>query len=225
MNFFNVIRWIVWKDLVTELRSRETMSSMVFFALIVILIFSFSFSMDQQAAREVIAGIIWVAFAFTGIIGLGKSFSTELQNDCLEALQMVPEAKGAIYLGKVLANFLFIFVVEILLFPMFVIFFNLDVVEEISILLLIFFLATVGLSAVGTLFSALTVQIRAREVMLPILLLPLVIPVMIAAVEATKGALNGDPLTMYSQWLELLAIFDVIFTVVSFWLFEFVMDN
>ncbi len=225
MTFFNVIRWIVWKDLATELRNRETISSMLFFALIVILIFSFSFSMDQQAAREVIAGIIWVAFAFTGIIGLGKSFSAELQNDCLEALQMVPESKGAIYLGKVTANFLFIFIVEILLFPMFIIFFNLNVVEEISLLLLIFFLATVGLSAVGTLFSALTVQIRAREVMLPILLLPLVVPVMIAAVEATKGALSGDPLTMYGQWLELLAIFDVIFTVVSFWMFEFVMDN
>ena len=225
MPFFNVIRWIVWKDLVTELRNRETISSMLFFALIVILIFSFSFSMDQQAAREVIAGIIWVAFAFTGIIGLGKSFSVELQNDCLEALQMVPESKGAIYLGKVVANFSFMFVVEILLFPMFMIFFNLNVVEEISLLLLIFFLATVGLSAVGTLFSALTVQVRAREVMLPILLLPLVVPVMIAAVEATKGALHGDPLTMYSQWLELLAIFDIIFTVVSFWMFEFVMDN
>ena len=178
MTFFNVIRWIVWKDLVTELRNRETISSMLFFALIVILIFSFSFSMDQQAAREVIAGIIWVAFAFTGIIGLGKSFSAELQNDCLEALQMVPESKGAIYLGKVVANFSFMFVVEILLFPMFMIFFNLNVVEEISLLLLIFFLATVGLSAVGTLFSALTVQVRAREVMLPILLLPLVVPVM-----------------------------------------------
>ena len=225
MTFFNVIRWIVWKDLATELRNRETISSMLFFALIVILIFSFSFSMDQQAAREVIAGIIWVAFAFTGIIGLGKSFSAELQNDCLEALQMVPESKGAIYLGKMTANFLFIFIVEILLFPMFIIFFNLNVVEEISLLLLIFFLATVGLSAVGTLFSALTVQVRAREVMLPILLLPLVVPVMIAAVEATKGALSGDLLTMYSQWLELLAIFDVIFTVVSFWMFEFVMDN
>ena len=191
MTSFNVIRWIVWKDFVTELRSRETISSMVFFALIVILIFSFSFSMDQQAAREVIAGIMWVAFAFTGIIGLGKSFSSELQNDCLEALQMVPGAKGAIYLGKVTANFAFMFVVEILLFPMFVILFNLEVVEEISLLLLVFFLATVGLSAIGTLFSALTVQIRAREVMLPILLLPLVVPVMIAAVEATKAPSTG----------------------------------
>ncbi len=225
MTSFNVIRWIIWKDFVTELRSRETISSMVFFALIVILIFSFSFSMDQQAAREVIAGIMWVAFAFTGIIGLGRSFSTELQNDCLEALQMVPESKGAIYLGKVAANFAFMFMVEIILFPMFVILFNLEVVEEISLLLLIFSLATVGLSAIGTLFSALTVQIRAREVMLPILLLPLVVPVMIAAIEATKGALNGEPLTMYGQWLELLAVYDVVFTIVSFWMFEFVMDS
>ena len=221
----NTIRWIVWKDLVTELRSRETISSMVFFALIVMLIFSFSFSMDQQAAREVIAGIIWVAFAFTGIIGLGKSFSAELQHDCLEALQLAPVSRGAIYLGKMVANFTFIFVVEILLFPMFVILFNLDIVEEIPLLLVIFFLATVGLAAVGTLFSALTVQIRAREVMLPILLLPMVVPVMIAAVEATKGALNGDPLSLYGPWLELLTIFDVVFTIVSFWMFDFVMDT
>ena len=225
MTSFNIIRWIAWKDVVTEWRSRETIASMVFFALIVILIFSFSFSMDQEASREVIAGIMWVAFSFTGIIGLGKSFSTELQNDCLEALHMIPGPKGAIYLAKVAANFAFMFVVEILLFPMFVIFFNLDVVEEISFLLVIFFLATMGLAAVGTLFSALTVQIRAREVMLPILLLPLVVPVMIAAVEATKAALNGDPLSLYGRWLELLVVFDMVFLVASYWMFEFVMDS
>jgi heme exporter protein B len=216
---------MVWKDLITEIRSRENISSMFFFALIVILVFSFSFSMDQKAARELIAGIIWVAFAFTGIIGLGKSFSAELQNDSLEYLQISPVPKGAIYLGKVLANLAFIFTVEIILFPMFIILFNLDIIEEIPILLVIFFLATLGLAAVGTLFSALTVQIRAREVMLPILLLPLVVPVMIAAVEATKGALGGDPLSLYRQWVELLVIFDLIFTVVSFWMFEFIMES
>ena len=198
---------------------------MLFFALIVILVFSFSFSMDQDAARQLIAGIIWVAFTFTGIIGLGKSFSSELQNDCLESLQMCPAPKGAIYLGKVAANFLFMLSVEILLFPLFVLFFNLDVIEAVGTLLIIFFLATLGLSAVGTLFSALTVQIRAREVMLPVLLLPLAVPVMIAAVEATRGALSGDPFSFYSQWLQLLIIFDIIFTVVSFWLFEFILDS
>ena len=225
MNFFKTIQWVVWKDLISELRSRETLSSMLFFALIVILVFSFSFSMDQDAARELIAGIIWVAFAFTGIIGLGKSFSAELQNDCIEYLQISPTSKGAIYLGKMASNLLFMLVVEVLLFPLFVVFFNLDVIEEIGLLLLIFFLATLGLSAVGTLFSALTVQIRAREVMLPVLLLPLAVPVMIAAVEATRGALNADPFNMYAQWLELLAIFNVIFTVASFWLFELILDS
>ncbi len=225
MPFFKTIQWVVWKDLVCELRSRETISSMLFFALIVILVFSFSFSMDQDAARQLIAGIIWVAFAFTGIIGLGKSFSSELQNDCLEALQISPIPKGAVYLGKVLANFLFILSVEILLFPLFILFFNLDVGEELGLLLLVFFLATLGLSSVGTLFSALTVQIRAREVMLPVLLLPLAVPVMIAAVEATRGILNGDPYSFYSQWIQLLVVFDIIFTVVSFWLFELILDS
>ncbi|WP_447964635.1 heme exporter protein CcmB [Nitrospira sp. Ecomares 2.1] len=225
MPFFNTIRWVIWKDLISEWRTRETMSSMLFFALIVILVFSFSFSMDQDAARQLIAGIIWVAFTFTGIIGLGKSFTSELQNDCLESLQMCPAPKGAIYLGKVAANFLFMLSVEILLFPLFVLFFNLDVIEAVGTLLIIFFLATLGLSAVGTLFSALTVQIRAREVMLPVLLLPLAVPVMIAAVEATRGALSGDPFSFYSQWIQLLIIFDIIFTVVSFWLFEFILDS
>lgn len=225
MSFFKTIRWVVWKDLISEWRTRETMSSMLFFALIVILVFSFSFSMDQDAARQLIAGIIWVAFTFTGIIGLGKSFTSELQNDCLESLQMCPAPKGAIYLGKVAANFLFMLSVEILLFPLFVLFFNLDVIEAVGTLLIIFFLATLGLSSVGTLFSALTVQIRAREVMLPVLLLPLAVPVMIAAVEATRGAISGDPFSFYSQWIQLLIIFDIIFTVVSFWLFEFILDS
>lgn len=225
MPFFKTIQWVVWKDLICELRSRETISSMLFFALIVILVFSFSFSMDQDAARQLIAGIIWVSFTFTGIIGLGKSFSSELQNDCLEALQVSPVPKGAVYLGKVLANFLFMLSVEILLFPLFILFFNLDVVDELGILLFVFLLATLGLSAVGTLFSALTVQIRAREVMLPVLLLPLAVPVMIAAVEATRGTLNGDPYAFYSQWIQLLVVFDIIFTVVSFWLFELILDS
>ncbi|MBI3595907.1 MAG: heme exporter protein CcmB [Nitrospirae bacterium] len=113
MNFFNVIRWLAWKDLISEMRSRENISSMFFFALIVILIFSFSFSMDQKTAQELMPGIMWVAFIFTGIIGLGKSFTAELQNDCLENLQMNPIPRGAIYLGKLVSNLLFMLVVEV----------------------------------------------------------------------------------------------------------------
>jgi heme exporter protein B len=224
MRFFKVIRWIIWKDLVSEIRNRENVSSMFFFALAVILIFSFSFSMDQAATKELMPGIIWVAFGFTGIIGLGKSFLPEVQNDCMEYLQMAPVSKGAIYLGKFFGNVLFLLLAEIILFPLFILFFNLDILDKLPIILLIFLIATMGLSALGTLFSALTVQIRAREVMFPILLLPLAVPVFIGAVESTRGALNGDPLYLYLQWLELLAIFDLIFMIVSFWVFEFILD-
>lgn len=225
MTFFRVIRWIAWKDLASEIRNRENISSMFFFAFIVIMIFSFSFSMDRQAAQQLMPGIIWVAFGFTGIIGLGKSFLVELQNDCLENLQISPIPKGAVYLGKLLANLIFILIVELILFPMFVIFFNLDVLDKVHLVLLIFLLGTLGLSAIGTLFSAMTVQIRAREVMLPILLLPLAVPVMIGAVEATRGVLNGDPWALYGHWAELLMVYDVIFTVVSFWAFEWILES
>ena len=225
MKFFNVIRWIVWKDLLCEIRSRENISSMFFFALIVILIFSFTLSMDQKTARDLMPGILWISFSFTGIIGLGKSFLVEVQNDCLEQLLMVPMSKGAIYLGKLISNFLFMLAAEIILFPMFVIFFNLDVLEQTPMLLLIFFFGTLGLSALGTLFSAMTVQIRAREVMFPLLLLPLAVPVIIGAVEATRGGLNQEPLILYQHWIQLLVIFDVVFLITSYWLFEFILED
>lgn len=224
MHFFKVIRWIAWKDLLSEMRNRENISSMFFFALIVILIFSFSFSLDQQTTRELMPGIIWVAFGFTGIIGLGKSFLAEVHNDCMEYFQILPVSKGAIYLGKLSGNLLFMLAVEIILFPLFIFFFNLDVLEKFPQFLLIFTAATIGFSALGTLFSALTVQIRAREVMFPILLLPLAVPIFIGAVEATRGAMSGDPFKLYRHWIELLVVFDVIFTVVSFWVFEFILD-
>lgn len=225
MNFFNVIRWLAWKDLLSEMRSRENISSMFFFALIVILIFSFSFSMDQKTAQEMLPGIMWVAFIFTGIIGLGKSFAAELQNDCLDNLQMNPIPRGAIYLGKLVSNLLFMLIVEVILFPLFVIFFNLEIFEKIPLIMLILIAGTLGVSAVGTLFSAMTVQIRAREVMLPILLLPLIVPVIIGAVEATGAVLQGESALFYRPWIVLLIVFDVIFTIVSFWVFDFILDH
>lgn len=224
MNFFRVIRWIVWKDLISELRSRETVSSMFFFALIVILIFSFSFSTDQATARTLLPGIMWVAFIFTGIIGLGKSFTVELQNDCLENLQINPIPRGTIYVGKLAGNLLFMMIVEVILVPLFVIFFNFELFDRIGLFMIILVSGTLGVSAVGTLFSAMTVQIRAREVMLPILLLPLIVPVVIGSVEATAGVLGGQPLMVYRPWIDLLVVFDLIFVIVSFWVFDFILD-
>ncbi|MEK7286648.1 MAG: heme exporter protein CcmB [Nitrospirota bacterium] len=225
MPFFNVIKWIVWKDLLSEIRSRETISSLFFFALNVILIFSFSFSADRDIMPILIPGLIWVAFGFTSIIGLGKSFLAETHHDCLLYLQMAPISKGAIYLGKLSGNLLLMMIVEIILFPMMILFFNLDILAKLPALLLVSFLATTGLSALGTLFSALTVQTRAREVMFPLLLLPLSVPVFIGAVESTAGVLNGQAFSFYRHWVELLFVFDMVVTITSFWVFEFILND
>lgn len=224
MPFFKVIRWIVWKDILSEVRNRENLSSMFFFALIVILVFSFGFSMDSKVLEFVLPGMIWVAFCFTGVIGLGRSFLPEVQNDCIEYLQIAPISKGAIYLGKFIGNLLFLLSVEVILYPLFMIFFNLNILENLPQILLISFFATVGLSGLGTLFSALTVHIRAREVMFPILLMPLAVPILIGAIEATRGAFGGDPFSLYRHWVELLVVFDVVFVLISFWVFEFILD-
>lgn len=225
MNFFRVIGWILWRDVLEELRSRQTLSSMLFFALIVILVFSFSLSLEPQIVREILPGMIWIAFSFTGVVGLGKSFLVETHNECLEGLRVSPAPKGAIYLGKFLGNLFFLLLAEAILFPLFILFFNLEVLEQIPLLLVIFFGGTVGLSALGTLFSAMTVHVRAREVLFPLLLLPLCVPLIIGAVEATRGVLAGAPLSLYRHWLELLGVFDIVFLVASYWLFEWIIED
>ena len=224
MSFFNVIKWIVWKDILCEMRNREGIASIFFFALNIIFIFSFSFAIDQDMKQAIMPGLIWVAFGFASILGLGKSFLSETYNDCLSYLQISPTPKGAIYLGKLFGNLLIMVMVELVLIPLFIIFFNLDVLDALPPFLLILVFATIGICAIGTLFSALTVKTRAREVLFPLLLLPLEAPVFIGAVEATRGAFNGDPITLYRHWIELLVVFDLVFTIASYWLFEFILD-
>lgn len=225
MNFFRVIGLIVWKDGLSELRSRENISSMFFFALLTIFIFNFSLPLEQRVAQTLAPGLIWIAFSFTGVIGLGRSFLAERDNDCLEALLNAPVSKGALYLGKLLGNFLFMLAAEVLLFPLFILFFNLEVNANPGLLLLVFILGTLGLAALGTLFSAMMVQVRAREVMFPILMLPLAVPVLIAAVQATAGILQGSPWAQYGSWISLLTVFDLIFIVIAFWTFEFILEG
>jgi len=223
MHLFRMIRWLIWKDLISEFRNREQISSMFFFATIVVLIFGLS--IRSESANEMLPGMIWVAFAFTGVIGFGRSFLTEVSNDCIDYLKMVPVHKGVLFLGKWISNTLFMFTVELTLYPLFIFFFNLDILDQMLPILFISLLATIGFSALGTLFSALTVQVRSRDVMLPLLLFPLSIPVFIGAVEATRSVFNGDPFSVYRRWMELLLVFDIVFTIVSFWVFEFVFDE
>ncbi|MBI5788241.1 MAG: heme exporter protein CcmB [Candidatus Schekmanbacteria bacterium] len=225
MNFFQKVWLIVWKDLVIELRTKEMLSAMFIFSLLVVIIFNFAFDPGMSYIKDVAPGILWVAITFAGTLGLNRSFINEQENGCLYGLMLAPIDRGAIYLGKFLGNLLFMLLIEIFLFPIFVVFFNLSVLQSLPLLLLIAFLATVGFAAVGTLLAGMAANTKTREILLPILFFPLVVPVIIAAVKSTGRVLNGDPMDQLAGWLQLLAAFDIIFLVVCFLTFEYVIEE
>jgi heme exporter protein B len=215
--------WVlVLKDLSLESRSREMLSSMFIFGLLVILIFSFSFDLRVDNAVQVAPGVLWVSITFAGMLGLARSFVLERDQGCLDGLLLCPVDRSAIYLGKMLSNLIFISLAEAIVIPLCFALFNLG----FKLLLVpVILLGTIGFSAVGTIVSAMTVHARAREVMLPILLFPLVLPVLIAAVKVTGGVLDEQPWAELANWMQLLVGFDVIFVTVSYLAFEYVLEE
>ena len=223
-HYFRVIGAIVWKDLAAEFRSRELLSAMVVFALLVILIFNFAFDLRAENSQTLAPGVLWVAIAFAGMLGLSRSFVLERDRGVLEGLLLAPVDRSAIYFGKMIGNVLFISLVEIVILPIFIILFN-QPLTILPLLVGIVILGTIGLAGVGTLFSAMAVHTRAREVMLPIMLFPVIVPVLLSAVRLTGGLLDGVPFEDVSHWLALLLAFDLIFVAASFILFEFVVEE
>jgi len=223
MSFLRKILVIVQKDLAVELRTREMLSSMFVFALLVIVIFNFAFELRIENVREVAPGVLWVTFTFAGMLGLNRSFVLEKDRGCLEGLLLCPVDRSAIYFGKMLGNVIFMAIVEAIILPIFSVLFNISLFHPI--LLLIVVLGTLGFAGVGTLFSAMAVHTRSREVMLPVLLFPVVVPAMIAAVKATGGILDGQAFSEIAHWVRLLVAFDVIFLVVSFMTFDYVVEE
>ena len=213
---------IVRKDLSLERRSREMLSSMFIFGLIVILLFSFSLDLRVERADQVAPGMLWVAFTFSGMLGLARSFVLERDQGCLDGLLLCPVDRSILYVGKALSNLLFISLTEVIILPLCFALFN---ISFRVLLLPIILLGTIGFSAVGTLVSAMTVHARAREVMLPILLFPIVMPALIAAVKLTAGVLDGQPWSEIVNWLRLLVGFDVIFAVLSYVAFEYIVEE
>jgi heme exporter protein B len=205
-----------------ERRSREMVNSMFIFALIVILVFSFSFELRVDRISQVAPGVLWVTFMFAGMLGLGRSFVLESDQGCLDGLLLCPVDRSVIYFGKTLSNLLFISMVEVIVLPLYFGLFNLPFKP---MLLLVILLGTMGFSSVGTLISAMAVHARAREVMLPILLFPLVMPVLIAAVKLTGGVLDGLAWSEMENWMRLLVSFDVIFLAVSYMGFDYVIEG
>lgn len=214
---------ILWKDILSESRTREVATSVLVFALLVIVIFNFAFEPGSENIGLVAPGVLWVAFTFAGVLSLNRSFVREKEKDCLEGLMLCPVDRETIYVGKMLGSLIFMLVVEAIVLPIFLILFDLPLF--MPRLALIAVLATVGFVSVGTLFSALAVHTKAREIMLPILFFPIVTPVVIAAVEASGLVLQGESWSSLSSWLQIMVAFDVIFLVVSALVFEFVIEE
>jgi len=216
---------IAWKDILGELRTREMVFSMLLFGFLVILIFNFGIEPGLRDEALVKPGVLWSAFVFAGILGLNRSFSSEKENDCLQGLLLCPVDRAVIYLGKFLGNFVFVLAMSLAVLLFFSVLYNVDVIAVLPGLLAILGLATVGFSAVGTLFSAVSVGIKTRDVLLAILLFPVLVPVILAAAKSSAFVMNGEGLFAGGSWLAMLVVYDVVFLAVSVMLFDYVLEE
>jgi len=223
MRFWNKVIAITWKDALSEMRTRESIFSVLIFTILVIVIFNFAFGASRETMMLVAPGILWVTFTFAGVLSLNRSFIPEKEEACLEGLMVCPVSREGIYIGKMLGSLLFMLIIEIIALPVFALLFNLPVLSPQ--LIAITFLATVGFVTVGTLFSALAVNTKAREMVLPILFLPVIVPIVISAVKASELAISGASWSGLSPWLQIIGAFDAIFLVVSFWVFAFIIEE
>lgn len=223
MAFFRQVYAILAKELAVEWRTREAVSAMLVFGLLVLVIFNFAFDLTGIDVSVIGPGILWVAFCFSGILGLGRSFARERDKGSIDGMLLAPIDRGALFLGKAIANFLFILVMEAVTLPLFVILFN--VPFEPFPLVGYILLGTVGFAVIGTLLSAIAASTRMREVMLPVLLFPVLVPLLIASVKITQGALQKTPFSDYQGWFNLLLAYDLVFIVASFFVFEFVVEE
>ncbi len=204
------------KDLRSELRSKDTINASLSFALVILLLFDFAFDPSPDTVREISGGLLWLVFAFAGALVLNRSYARELVNDCLDGLLASPLSGAQIFLGKCAANFILLLVVEIICIPVFGIFYNVNWTQHPGQLALVFMLGTWALTVIGTMFSAMTVNLRLRELMLPILVYPMTIPALMAAMRLTTVLMTGSEITGDDLiWYRLLAGFDIIFTILG----------
>ncbi len=221
--FLRALRVLIGKELLAEWRSREALSAMFFFAVTSLLIFNFALDLSPIAARDVVPGILWVTFLFASLLGLNRSFQREKEQSSIEGLMMAPVSRSAIYLGKMVGNFLFLLAIELFALPVLVALFNVALPLTVLPILL---LGTLGLSAAGTIFAAMAINTRLRDVLLPLMMLPVVVPLLVGSVQATGAALHGGRFweeAASSIWL--LVAFDAIFLTLSLLLFDFVLEE
>jgi heme exporter protein B len=224
VNGFSAALAIARKDLRTELRTKESINASASFALVILVLFSFAFDLGREELLEIAGGLLWLVYSFAGTLIVNRSFARELPNDCLDVLIASPAPGWAIFLGKALACFVLLLAVELISLPVFGIFYNVHWADVFFSLLLVIALATWGITVIGAAFSAVTVNVRLRELMLPVLQYPILIPLLSAAMELTTGLFNGEGLGgANNAGLRLLAGFDVIFTSLAVYLVDFIL--
>ena len=219
--------YLAWKDLLIEFRTKQMLNSMVIFSLLVIVIFNYSFSniLFNIEVADIAPGILWIAFTFAGMLGLSRSFASEKEEGCLDGLKLCPVDPSTIYLGKVVFNLVIMFMIEAIIVPLFIVLFNFSDVKGLGGLIVIILLGTIGFILVGTLFSALTVNMRTREILLPVILFPIIIPLIMLAVMATQKVLStGDLFTAIDE-IKLLIVYDLVFFIAAQLVFEYVIED
>ncbi len=221
--FWPTVAALLWKDILAELRTKDIVISVLAFALLSLIIFNFALSPSPQLTPVVAPGILWVAFTFAGVLGLTRTFVLEKEQGNLVGLLLTPTSREALYVGKMLGSLFFMLVAEAILLPVFAILFNVSPFQPE--LLLIILMATLGFAAIGTLFSAIAINTRSREIMLPMLFFPIVVPIIIGAVVASGTALEGGPWSDMVKWVQLIAVFDVLALVFSAFAFEHVLQE
>ncbi len=224
-SYLGQIKAILWKDFLTEYKTRELFSSMFVFAVLVILIFIFSVDLSLVNSNEVGPGVLWVAVIFAGTLGLNRSFTLEKEDSGLQGLLLAPIDRSAIYFGKMLSNLVFFLIMEAFILPVFMVFFNIDLLANLGPLLFVLLIGTLGFSILGTLLSSLSSNLKTREIMLPLLLYPLMVPIAIGAVRLTSHVLGGGELGDMMNWVGMILCFDVIFLAVSIMTIDHILEE
>lgn len=221
--YFAKVWAVARKDLRAELRAKESFSTMVTFGLLAVLVFGLAFDLRVPDAGMVVPGVLWVVILFTGVLGMNRSFGAEMDRGSLAALLLAPVDRSALYFGKVIANLVFLFATELVILPVVLVIFDVNVMQPWVMAGI--FLGTLGYVCVGTLFGALTVGSRARESMLPILLLPVMVPVFMAGVGLTANVLDGREFADFQHWLWILVAYDLVFVTVAYMVFDMIWEE
>lgn len=216
---------VAWKDLTTERRSKANFNAVVFLAALMLLMFGFALGPDTAALRNAAAGIVWLTVLFSGNLAFHRSYQVELDGGALETLLLYPGARSSIFLGKLLANLVFVLLVEVVLVPVAVVLYDIPLSGTLGLVLLVIFLGTLGFVTLGTFYASMASRSRAREVLLPLLLFPMLVPVLVAAVEGTSALLAGDAMGDSGRWIQLLIAFDTIFLGASILAFGAVIEE